>query len=61
MIANRSFRLIEKPENSAVVVFNRYGKSVFDSHVCNAGEEIPLPKDGYILFTGKTGDVITLE
>ena len=60
-IANRSFRLIEKPENSAVVVFNRYGKSVFDSHVCNAGEEIPLPRDGYILFTGKTGDVIALE
>ena len=60
-IANRSFRLIEKPETGAVIVFNRYGKSVFDTRILDAGNEIPLPKGGYIVFLGTEGSPVTVS
>ncbi len=41
---------IDRPENCAVYVYNKYGDVVYNSHVKNASFEIPMPKDGHIVF-----------
>ena len=51
----------EKPENSAIYVYNKYGEEVYTTNVVDASERIPLPKDGYIVFLGNTGDSINFK
>lgn len=51
----------ERPENSAIYVYNKYGEEVYTTHMVDASEKIPLPKDGYIVFLGKTGDSINIR
>ena len=51
----------ERPEDSSVYVYNKYGEEVFTTHVVDASSRIPLPKDGYIVFLGKTGDSINIK
>ncbi|MBP5192599.1 MAG: beta-lactamase family protein [Eubacterium sp.] len=52
---------VERPENSAVYTFNKYGEVVYTSHFVGASNDIPLPKDGKILFVGETGSVVNIE
>ncbi|MBO4901783.1 MAG: beta-lactamase family protein [Lachnospiraceae bacterium] len=60
-IANRTLRVTERPEGSAVIVYNKYGEPVYNSHIVDAGDDLPLPKEGYIVITGKTGESVVLE
>ena len=48
-------------ESSAIYIFNRFSEMVYNTHVVDVSPEIPLPKDGYILFLGKTGDSIEIK
>lgn len=48
----------ERPENSVICVYNKYGELVYTTHMKDASAEIPLPADGYILFHGETGDSV---
>ena len=50
----------ERPENSSIYVYNKYGEEVYNTHVVDASSLIPLPKDGYIVFLGKTGDSVSI-
>ena len=52
---------VERPENSAVYTFNKFGEVVYTSHFVGASNDIPLPKDGKILFVGETGSVVNIE
>ncbi len=49
---------VDMKEGSATYVFNKFSEPVYSTHVVDRNSEIPLPKDGYILFLGKTGDSI---
>jgi hypothetical protein len=51
---------IDRHENSAIYVYNKYGEEVYNTHIVDASSVIPLPKDGYIVFLGKTGDSVSL-
>ena len=51
----------ERPENGEIFVYNKYGEEVYTTHVVDASPMIPLPKDGYIVFLGKTGDSINIK
>ena len=52
---------IERPENSAVIVFNRFDEMIYSSHVKDAGNVIPTPKGGRVLFLGQSGDVFEIR
>lgn len=52
---------VDRPENSAVYVFNKYDEIVYTTHFVGATNDIPLPKDGKILFVGETGGMINIE
>ena len=41
---------IDRPENCAVYVYNKYGDVVYNSHVKDASSDVPMPKDGHIVF-----------
>ncbi|MBR1750396.1 MAG: beta-lactamase family protein [Ruminococcus sp.] len=48
---------VNRPENSAVIVFNKFDEPIYTSHVKDAGNVIPMPKGGRVLFLGNAGDV----
>ena len=58
-MANKTIT-VERPENSAVYVFNKYDEVVYNSHFVGAANDIPLPKDGKVLFVGETGGTINI-
>ncbi len=47
---------VTRPENSAVIVFNKFDEPIYTSHVKDAGNVIPMPKGGRVLFLGNAGD-----
>ena len=47
---------VERPDNSAVFVYNKFRELLYSTHVKDAGNTIDLPPDGYIAFMGETGD-----
>ena len=47
---------VTRPENSAVIVFNKFDEVIYTSHNQGAGKVIPMPKDGKVLFLGQKGD-----
>nr|MCR5509120.1 beta-lactamase family protein [Lachnospiraceae bacterium] len=49
-LAGTSLSLSKLPENRAVYVFNKYGDVVFTSHIKDAENELPLPKNGKLLI-----------
>jgi len=53
--------MVERPENSAVYVYNKYGEEVYTTHIVDVAKSIPLPKDGYIVFLGESGDTISIK
>lgn len=46
---------VTSPENSAVIVFNKFDEPIYTSHVKDAGNVIPMPKGGRVLFLGEPG------
>ena len=49
-LAGSSLTIGEIPESNTVYVFNKYGDMVFTSHIKDAGNGLPLPKDGKVVF-----------
>ena len=45
----------ERPEHSAVYVYNKFRELVYCTHIKGAADTIDLPADGYIVFLGETG------
>lgn len=59
-MANRTIT-VERPENSAVYVFNKYDEVVYNSHFVGSSDDILLPKDGKIVFVGENGGAINIS
>nr|MCR5631909.1 hypothetical protein [Eubacterium sp.] len=59
-MANKNISL-ERPDNSAVYVYDKFGKVKYSTHMIDYGEVIHLPKDGCIMFIGETGDTIKIK
>ena len=58
-MANKTISL-DRSENSAVYVYDKYGKVTYSTHMVDYGNIIHLPKNGYIVFLGETGDTIKI-
>ncbi len=59
-VANTTISL-DRPENSAVYVYDKYGKVTYCTHMIDYGNVIHLPKDGYIMFAGETGGTVEIK
>ena len=59
-MANKTIT-VERPENSAVYVFNKYEEVVYNSHFVGSSDDILLPKDGKIVFVGENGGAINIS
>ncbi len=46
---------VTRPENSAVIVFNKFDEPIYTSRVKDAGNVIPMPMGGRVLFLGEPG------
>ncbi len=46
---------VERPDNSAVFVYNKFRELLYSTHVKDAMNTIDLPVDGYIAFVGESG------
>ena len=46
---------VERPDNSAVFVYNKFCELLYSTHVKDAMNTIDLPVDGYIAFVGESG------
>ncbi|SNU08099.1 Beta-lactamase [Lachnospiraceae bacterium] len=59
-LANTSIS-VDRPENSAVFVYDKYGDVIYSSHMKGYGDTIPLPKGGYIAFLGEDGGTVAIK
>ena len=48
---------INRPQNSAVYVYDRFGEVLYSSQMVDHHTSIPLPKGGRIVFLGENGGV----
>lgn len=60
-IENKPLKIAERPENSAVYVYDKYGEVIYNSHIKGIGNDLPTPSGGYIAFLGESGDSITVS
>ena len=51
---------IDRPAESTVYVYNKYGEVVYSTHMQEWAGGISLPKDGYIVFLGEDDDKIKI-
>lgn len=51
---------VERPDNSAVFVYNKFRELLYSTHVKDTMNTIDLPPDGYIAFAGETGDSVNI-
>ncbi len=51
---------VERPDNSAVFVYNKFRELLYSTHVKDAMNTIDLPVDGYIAFVGESGGSVKL-
>lgn len=51
---------VERPDNSAVFVYNKFRELLYSTHIKDAINTIDLPPDGYIAFIGETGDSVKI-
>ena len=58
---NSEVVIAERPENSAVYVFNKFGEVVYTSHILGMTNILPMPEGGKILFLGETGGSVKLK
>lgn len=52
--------VVERPDNSAVFVYNKFRELLYSTHIKDAMNTIDLPPDGYIAFVGETGDSVKI-
>ena len=52
--------IVERPDNSAVYVYNKFRELLYSTHIKDAVNAIDLPPDGYIAFAGETGDSVKI-
>lgn len=52
--------IAERPENSAVYVYNKYFEPMYSSHNLEASDSIDLPSEGYIVFLGEDGGTVKI-
>lgn len=52
--------VVERPDNSAVFVYNKFRELLYSTHVKDAVNTIDLPPDGYIAFIGETGSSVKI-
>ncbi len=52
---------VDCPENAVIYVYNKYHEVVYSTHMLNADGNIPLPSEGYIMFTGLTGESVLIN
>ena len=52
---------VERPENSSIYVYDKFGSVIYSTHMKEYGENIPLPKNGSIVFVGETGDTMSIS
>ncbi len=50
----------ERPDNSAVFVYNKFRELLYSTHIKDAINTIDLPPDGYIAFIGETGESVKI-
>lgn len=50
----------ERPDNSAVFVYNKFRELLYSTHIKDAINTIDLPPDGYIAFIGETGGSVKI-
>ncbi|MCR5356225.1 MAG: beta-lactamase family protein [Lachnospiraceae bacterium] len=41
---------IERSEDSEIYVYNKYGDVIYTTHIKDAATDVPMPKDGWIVF-----------
>lgn len=51
---------VERPDNSAIFVYNKFRELLYSTHVRDAVNTIDLPPDGYIAFVGETGGSVKI-
>ena len=54
---NTEITITERPEHSAVYVYNKFGEVVYTTHVIGMTNSLPMPEDGYIVFLGQDGTI----
>ena len=52
--------VVERPDNSAVFVYNKFRELLYSTHIKDAINTIDLPPDGYIAFIGETGGSVKI-
>ncbi|MBQ5316808.1 MAG: beta-lactamase family protein [Oscillospiraceae bacterium] len=52
---------VTRPDNSAIIVFNKFDEVIYTSHNKDAGARIPMPMGGKVLFLGEAGTVFTIN
>lgn len=52
---------VDRPENSTIYVYNKFFEIVYTTHYTGSDDIINLPEDGYIVFLGETGDIMTIN
>lgn len=60
-VKNTEIAIADRPEKSAVYVFNKFGEVVYTSHIQGITDVLPMPEGGKILFLGETGGSIKLR
>jgi hypothetical protein len=49
-IANRTLTM-DKPDEGEIYIYNKYHEVVYTTHIKDSSDDLPMPKDGYIVFT----------
>ena len=52
--------VVERPDSSAVYVYNQFRELLYSTHIKDAVNAIDLPPDGYIAFVGENGDSVKI-
>lgn len=52
--------VVERPDNSAVFVYNKFRELLYSTHIKDAMNTIDLPQDGYIAFVGERGGSVKI-
>ncbi|MBQ1849749.1 MAG: beta-lactamase family protein [Lachnospiraceae bacterium] len=60
-MVGREVMIAERPENSAVYVYNKYGEVLYNTHIVDETSVLPMPKGGKIVFLGETDGTVTLQ
>ncbi len=59
-LANSEISL-DRPDNSAVFVYDKYGEMIYSTHMLDRGDTCSLPKGGYVVFLGENGGTVKIK